>query len=155
MKGNSLYKEILNSDYSYVTIKYKTIRIGKKKYLEKGVWSDYKNELLKSDDLKEYGIEDCFDEPWKVVSILYQKYKYSIPSAKKKTNFIFKALPYDELTDDNLIHGLDRIKTKNMLEGYILIASHLGILKWQDETQWFWQDETDKDLVVLKKYILD
>lgn len=103
-------------------------------------------------DLKEIGIENCIEDPWHVLEMLYERYKYSVTNKDIKKPY-FKALKKDELTDANIINGEDRYIARCMLEGYVVLASANGILQWPDDDLWFWQSETDPDLIVLKEWI--
>jgi len=103
-------------------------------------------------DLKEIGIENCIEDPWHVLEMLYERYKYSVTNKDIKKP-CFKALKKDELTDANIINGEDRYIARCMLEGYVVLASANEILQWPDDDLWFWQSETDPDLIVLKEWI--
>ena len=91
------------------------------------------------------------------IEILYRNFKYSCPSERSdsKRKGYFKALPYEELTDGQMIYGENRELAQAALEGYILCAILMGHLKWEDLTteKWYWQSPSDKDLVILKQWI--
>ena len=88
---------------------------------------------------------------------LYVAYKLSLPSERsdKKRKKYFKALPIDELTDEQLIHGAKREVAQYMLEAFILCAVLNGDFVWDDKIHgnWFYQDKIEKDLVILKNWI--
>ena len=65
----------------------------------------------------------------------------------------FKALPVDKLTDYELAYNSNRDFLQAVLEGYILLATLQGWLTWEYENQWFWQNQDDKYLVILKNWI--
>lgn len=92
-----------------------------------------------------------------VIECLYRNFKYSCPSERSdsKRKGYFKALPYDELTDEQMVYGESRELEQARLEGYILCAILMGHLKWEDLTteKWFWQSPEDKDLVILRQWI--
>lgn len=83
---------------------------------------------------------------------LYQAYKHSVPDKIKHKHQYFKALDYEKLTTKDLITGENRSKTKEILETTLLTGILNGSLKWPDESKWFWQSETDKDFILLKKW---
>ena len=100
----------------------------------------------------EYGIQAVFDYVCKFYRV-YELYKRSVPDKEMKYAY-FKALSKEELTDYDLVFGLERYVIKSILEGYVCLAIASGILKWEDETKWFWQSENDPDLIVLKKWFV-
>ncbi len=94
---------------------------------------------------------DCLSE----IEILYHNYKYSYPDekeTKRKRNY-FKALSYEELTDEELVNGKDRYNTRISLEAYIVCCISAGYLKWKEEWgSWYYQGK-DKDLIILREWI--
>ena len=88
---------------------------------------------------------------------MYHDFKYSCPSERSdsKRKGYFKALPIDELTDEQMIFSLPREWAQARLEGYILCAIMMNYLKWEDLTveKWFWQSDNDGDLIILKQWI--
>lgn len=93
------------------------------------------------------------ENPWKTLEMLYEQYKRSVPSAHHNGNKpYFKAVPVEELTDDEIAFNGTRNWCQAALEGYVLLAGLSGLLTWQNYKHWFWQG-TDKDLVVLKEWI--
>lgn len=87
---------------------------------------------------------------------LYKKYKYSMPSERSDSKWrtYFKALPAEELTDEQMVYGENREVAKARLEGFILCMILKGELKWVDDWgSWFFQSSADKDLVILRSWI--
>ena len=88
---------------------------------------------------------------------LYKDFKYSCPSERSdsKRKGYFKALSVDELTDEQMVYGMNRELAQCKLEGFILCAILMGHLKWEfiTEEKWFWVSQRDKDLVILKQWI--
>lgn len=137
-----------------INLNKKDLWIGRKHYIKKGeVMHD--EVLIDKDDLKNVlGIEvDLSKDTWNVVKYLYQKYKHSVPNEKWKDRSYFKALSVEELKDDELAFNITRNFGQAMLEGYILLASMIGWIKWQDEENWFWQDEEDENCIILRDWI--
>lgn len=128
--------------------------IGRKHYIKDGeVMHD--ETLIDKDDLKNvFGVEiDISKNAWDVIKYLYQEYKHSIPNERWKDKSYFKALPVEELTDDELAFNISRIFGQAMLEGYILLGSMIGWIEWKDKEHWFWQDEEDENCIILRDWI--
>ena len=101
----------------------------------------------------DYGSVPLDDDVWKVIEMLYHDFKHSVPSKNGMKKSYFKALPVDKLTDAELAYNADRSYCQAILEGYILLASLVGWLKWENGTHWFWKSETDEELVVLRQWV--
>lgn len=92
------------------------------------------------------------------IETLYQRYKHSIPSERsqsKRRNY-FRALPEQELDDDDMLYGDEREVAQARLELYVLISVLNGTFdvdKVFPAKQWFWQSNVDQDLVILRKWI--
>ena len=104
--------------------------------------------------------DEKFDNPRELldkVRELYISYKFSLPSERsdKKRKKYFKALPIEELTDEQLIYGARREVAQYMLEAFILCVILNGDFIWDDEIhgKWFYQDKLEQDLVILKNWI--
>lgn len=91
-----------------------------------------------------------------LVEELYGYYKRSIPSERSESrqrNY-FKALKYEQLSDDDMLYGVPREHARFELEFCILKTVYDGILKWDESWgSWFWQSKKDKDLVILREWI--
>lgn len=87
----------------------------------------------------------------------YEDYKYSCPSERSdsKRKGYFKALPVDELTDEQMVYGMNREYAQAKLEGFILCAILMGHFKWDEETmgKWYWQSKKEPSLVILRQWI--
>lgn len=78
----------------------------------------------------------------------YETYKYSIPSEKTMGRVPrFKALPESELSDDDMLYGVQREEAEKELE-----AALQGFAIPDDAGSWFWQSKKDPDLVVLRSW---
>ena len=109
-------------------------------------------ELIDENDLIVLNVQNLKD--FDALEELYQKYKHSVPSEKSLCNKpYFKALSYEELSDEDMIYGIPRNVAQVMLETYILVMSIKGKLIWENDKHWFWQSEKDKDFVLLREYI--
>lgn len=128
----------------------KSLRINGKQIIEEGVLLN-EVELIESYDLeKAIGLTGSLEEnPWQWINDLYHKYKESVPKQYDNKHHYFKGLPIEELTTEQLAWNIDRHFAQAMLEGYILLASLKGWLKWEFGNNWFWRGDNE-DLVVLK-----
>ena len=88
---------------------------------------------------------------------LYKNYKYSIPGERSdsKRRKYFKALPIEKIPDDKLLIAERRETAQARLEGFILCAILTDQLKWDEKImgKWFYQSESDPDLVLLRSWI--
>ena len=92
-----------------------------------------------------------------VVRDLYHTYKYSLPSERsdRKRRKYFKALSFDELTDEQLIRGVRREVAQYALEAFILCAILNGDFVWDEgrHGKWFYQHPSEPDLVILRNWV--
>lgn len=103
------------------------------------------------------GIKSCSVEEFLAnMEGLYRRYKHSVPSerSESKSRQYFRALPEKDLDDDDMLYGEPRDVAQIALELYLLGNIILG-LGWNAETmgRWFWQGKTDKDLVILRRWV--
>lgn len=86
---------------------------------------------------------------------LYILHKHSIPNTDDTKREYFKALPYDQLSEDSKIYGDDRRDTRFELEIFVLEVILTGELYWDEESmgKWFWQSPCEKDLVILRSWV--
>lgn len=88
------------------------------------------------------------------VEDFYNGYKHSIPSERsesRRKNY-FKALPENELSDEDMMYGQYREFQRAQLETYILCCLLKGA-KWDESWgKWFWQSPNDKDLILLREW---
>lgn len=90
----------------------------------------------------------------------YIKYKSSMPN--EETNItcrssLFKALPSQKLSDEDLISSEYRSIARIRLELTVLIMILNKSIDWDSEQlagKWFWQSSKEKDLVLLKEWIV-
>ena len=156
---DSLYETLIKSAEKYMSVKIdleeKNMTVDKtKRFIVDGT-KMYGFPAINESDLQDIGIENCLEDPWEVIKTLYTRYKHSMIRKDLRYKPYFKALKVDELSDEDFIGGEDRYIARARLEGYIMLASLNGNLKWQNEDHWFWQDEEDKDLVVLKNWLFN
>ena len=139
-------ERVENGERFHIDFEQRTMKIGQDKIINKGEYNTTK--VLYDKD---------FENLLGKIRELYVAYKFSLPSERsdKKRRKYFKALPIDELTDEQLIYGSRREVAQYMLEAFILCAILNGDFVWDDEIhgKWFYQDKTEQDLVILKNWI--
>ena len=142
-------ERVENGDRFYIDFEQRTMKIGQDKVIDNGEY-----------DTSQVLYDEKFDNSRTLlgkVRELYITYKFSLPSERsdKKRRKYFKALPIDELTDEQLIYGTRREVAQYMLEAFILCAIINGDFVWDDEIhgKWFYQDKIEQDLVILKTWI--
>ena len=150
----TIYKELIervsNGETFHVNFEKRNLKIGKKFLIKNGEY-DTSKELFAKDI--GWSINDILD----MIHVKYHNYKYSLPSERsdKKKHTYFKALPMDQLTDEQLMHAERREVAQASLEGFILCMILENKFLWDEYNlgKWFWQSNEDKDLVILKKWI--
>lgn len=89
---------------------------------------------------------------------LYCKYKRSIPSQEDESHpsKYFRALPEENLSNEDMMFGERRNIARFNLEFYVLEKIITGELRWDTdifgEKSWFWQSLKDKSLVIFKEW---
>lgn len=137
----------------------KTIRNGGVVIMENG---KVMMEVIELTNGETYNIEDLKlldetlkDNPYEIIESLYKDYKYSVPSAHGQfSRNKFKCLKADELTLKQLVDGQPRIKAQYKLEAYILLASVLGWIPWNNEKHFYWVSENDPELILYRDWIV-
>ena len=142
-------ERVENGERFHIDFEKRTMKIGQDKLIDNGEY-----------DVSQTLYDERFDDSRTLldkVRELYTTYKLSLPSERsdKKRKKYFKALPIDELTDEQLIYGVRREVAQYVLEAFILCAVLNGDFVWDDEIhgKWFYQDKIEKDLVILKNWI--
>ena len=142
-------ERVENGERFSINIEKRTMKIGQAKLIDNGEY-----------DTTQLLYDEKFDDSRTMldkVRELYIAYRFSLPSERsdKKRKKYFKALPIEELTDEQLIYSNRREVAQYMLEAFILCAILNGDFVWDDEIhgKWFYQDKIEKDLVILKNWI--
>lgn len=138
-------ERVENGERFHINFEQRTMKVGQDKMINGGEY-DASQTLYESPP----NLLDTVRE-------LYKAYKYSLPSERsdKKRRKYFKALPIEELTDEQLIYGVRREVAQYALEAFILCAIINGDFVWDEEIhgKWFYQDKIEPDLVILKSWI--
>lgn len=141
-------EQVENGERFHIDFEQRTMKIGQTKLIDNGEY-----------DTTQALYDQKFDNSRMLDKIreLYIAYKFSLPSERsdKKRKIYFKALPIDELTDEQLVCGVRREIAQYMLEAFILCTIINGDFVWDDEIhgKWFYQDKHEQDLVIFKKWI--
>ena len=142
-------ERVENGERFHIDFEQLTMKIGQAKVIDNGEY-----------DVTQVLYDERFDNQQALldkVRELYVAYKFSLPSERsdKKRRKYFKALPIDELTDEQLIYGVRREVAQYMLEAFVLCAIINGDFVWDDEIhgKWFYKDNLEQDLVILKNWI--
>ena len=138
-------ERVENGERFHINFEQQTMKVGQDKMIDGG---EYDTSQVLYD-----GPQELLDK----IRELYITYKYSLPSERsdKKRKKYFKALPIEELTDEQLICGARREVAQYMLEAFILCAIINGDFVWNEEIhgKWFYQDKNEPDLVIIKNWI--
>ena len=152
----SIYEELIEGVSEgksfYIDFGKRNMRIGRK-YLIKDGEFDQSKELMPQIYKDACNLESILH----IIEQLYKKFKYSLPSERsdnKRKNH-FKALPMEELTDEQLIVAERREVACAALEGFVLCTAINGQLVWDEQAmqgKWFWQSKTEPDLILLRSW---
>lgn len=142
-------EKVENGERFHIDFEQRTMKVGQDKMIDEGEYDT-------SQVLYSKGICDS-QTLLDVIREMYITYKYSLPSerSESKRKKYFKALPIEELTDEQLIYGARREVAQYVLEAFILCAIINGSFVWDEEIhgKWFYQDKLDSDLVILRSWI--
>lgn len=87
---------------------------------------------------------------------LYDRYYHSVPSERSdnKARKYFRALPENEMTDEDMLYGIPREEAQAELELFVLCQILQNSLLWDDFAKdlWFWQSQNHPSLILLKKW---
>ena len=144
-----LIERVENGEKFHIDFEKRNMKVGKTYLIKDGQYDKSKYLLSKRDE------PASIDMALTIIEDLYNTYKYSMPSerSENKRRKYFKALPVEELTDEQLINGEAREVAQCMLEGYILARILDGTVVWQNNWGTFFYQGNDPDLIILKKWI--
>ena len=139
-------ERVYNGERFHIDLEQRTMKVGQDKMIDGGEYDTsqilYESPQVLLDKVRE----------------LYIAYKYSLPSerSENKRKKYFKALPIEELTDEQLMWGVRREVAQYALEAFILCAILNGDFVWDEEThgKWFYKDKVEPDLIILKSWIV-
>ena len=148
---NELVERVSRGETFHIDFEKRTMKVGKDYLIKDGEYDTTRQLFHEPEDSCPMelilGVIDC----------LYNRYKYSLPSERsdKKRRTYFKALNMEELTDEQLLITQRREIAQAKLEGFILCMILEGRFVWDESTmgKWFYQSNSDSDLVILRKWI--
>ena len=152
----SIYLELIervsNGEPFYIDFEKRNMKVGKDYLIKDGEFDESK-ELFP----KLYEPYDLYSS-LHMIRELYKNYKYSLPSERSdnKRRKYFKALPIEELTDEQLMVADRRETAQASLESFVLCLIVSGQLVWDENVmqgKWFYQSKSDPDLVLLRSWI--
>lgn len=150
----SIYLEFLervnNGEPFHIDFEQRNMRVGKDYLVKDGKYDSSMALFEKNVD----GLKVVLD----MIEQLYNNYKYSLPSERSdgKRKKYFKALPMEEITDEQLMVAERRELSQAALEGFVLCMIVSGKLVWDEEVmcgKWFYQSKTNPDLVLLRGWV--
>ena len=143
---DSTIKRVRKGARFKVSFQTRTLIVGGKKVIDNG---KFEGELG-------IGQVPC-EQALAYIEDLYAQYKHSVPSerSERKRRKYFKALPEDDLNDEDMIYGTLRDIAQIVLELTVLCFILNDSLIWNEEKmgRWFWQSPNDKDLVILREWV--
>lgn len=152
----SIYLELIgrvsNGETFHINFEERNMKVGKEYLIKEGKFDETRTLLPSLYDV--YSLHVALH----MIRELYRNYKYSLPSERsdnKRRNY-FKALPVEELTDEQLMFAERREITQAALEGMVLCLIVSGQLVWDENImngKWFWQSKSDPDLVLLRSWV--
>ena len=152
-----IYIELLsrvdNGETFCIDFEKRNMKVGKEYLIKNGEY-DTSREVFDLMHREIYSLQVAL----RIIRALYHNYKYSLPSERSdgKRKKYFKALPIEQIPDEKLFDTEKRETMQAALEGFILCAIITDQLKWDEDImhgKWFYQSETDSDLVILRRWI--
>lgn len=98
------------------------------------------------------GLIDAWGTYRRELNYLYRLYKHSIPSANEPARPYFKALKYDELSEDDKTHGSTRDRARFELEYMVYLLAAGGRMPELIGNGYFWRSIQDPDFVIMKSW---
>ena len=149
----SIYLELLErvcgGESFHIDFEKRNMKVGNDYLIKEGEFDESKELIIGSDDMQTI---------LNKIEGLYKEYKYSLPSERSdnKRRKYFKALPMEEITDEQLIAAERREFSQAVLEGYVLCMIVSRQLVWDENVmqgKWFWQSQNDPDLIILRSWV--
>ena len=140
---------VSNGNTFFIDFQNRSMKIGKHKLIDNGEYGS--SQPLYDNEVGNY-------DSWiQTIDELYYNYRYSLPSERNSRRWVryFKALPANELTDEQLICGERREVAQYKLEAFILCLILDGVFIWDEDKygKWFYQSSENPELVILRRWI--
>ena len=142
MKINEITEKVQNGAKFTINLQKRTLRLDGK--------------LVEIDNPSEYVQEDVNGMFLLDLRDIYNLYKHSVPSERSNSHrrTYFRALREKDLSDHDMMYGRPRELARFELEAFVLGGLLSKKLWWLDNWgTWFYQDEFEKDLVLLREWI--
>lgn len=98
------------------------------------------------------GLVDAWGIYRRELNYLYRLYKHSIPSSNEPSRPYFKALKYDELSEDDKTNGMQRAMARFELEYMVYLLAAGGRISELIGNGYFWRSKQDPDFVIMKSW---
>jgi hypothetical protein len=149
-----LIERVSGGEYFHIDFEKRNMKVGNDYLIKDGKFDESRKLLYCSDSYELQNLHGILRK----LEQLYERYKYSLPSERSdnKRRKYFKALPMEELTDEQLIVAERRECARAVLEGFVLCMIVSGQLVWDENVmqgKWFWQSKTNPDLVLLRSWV--
>ena len=147
-----LIKRVSEGESFHINFEKRNMKVGREYLIKEGEFDEEKE--LFPNLYEAYNLRVALH----MIRELYKNYKYSLPSERSdnKRRHYFKALPMEEITDEQLMVAERREVACAALEGLVLCMIVSGQLVWDEdvmEGKWFYQSKTDPDLVILRSWV--
>ena len=144
-----LLKRVSEGESFHIDFEKRNMKVGNDYLIKEGEFDESKGLVSGSYDMQTI---------LNTIEKLYKNYKYSLPSERSdnKRRKYFKALPIEEITDEQLMTAERREFSQAVLEGFVLCMIVSGQLVWDEEVmqgKWFYQSKSDPDLVLLRTWV--
>lgn len=144
-----LLERVSDGESFHIDFEKRNMKVGRDYLIKEGEFDESK-ELIPNT----YEIRTILN----MIEELYKAYKYSLPSERSdnKRRKYFKALPMEEITDEQLMVAERRECAQAALEGFVLCMIVSEQLTWDENVmqgKWFYQSKSDPDLVLLKTWV--
>lgn len=110
--------------------------------------------LVNLDEVDVFPVDEAV--MFRCIEDLYWQYRHSVPSERSESHRrrYFKALPEDELSDEDMIYGATRETARCRLELFILLMLRSGQLYWHEQWgSWFYQSPYEKEFIILRAWV--
>ena len=153
----SIYEELIervsDGESFHVDFEKRNMKVGKDYLIKEGEF-DTARELLPFFYRDIYSLQVVL----RMIREMYRNYRCSLPSERSdnKRRHYFKALPMEEITDEQLMVAERREVAQAILEGFVLCVIVDGQLVWDEEImngKWFYQAPNDPDLILLRSWV--
>lgn len=146
-----LIKRVSDGESFHINFEKRSMKVGNDYLIKDGEFD--KSKVLINPIFK----NNCLEDILQMILQRYRSYKISLPSERNdnKRRKYFKALPMEEITDEQLMVAERREVAQAALEGFTLCMIVSEQLVWDEEImgKWFYQNPSDQDLIILRSWV--